>query len=167
MFVGISVFTQILIFFALPETRWPRSANSARGLVVPTTIVGSEKTNNDEEKRDASGEVMDAKQTDIVHLVGHGAPSRKQRYSLIPTVDRTYNPLTQLKNVAVLCFYAPVLFTNLWWLAVGGASVGFGFVTSSIWYAPPYLFTPGQVGLTALPSVRASFLAIHDRVSPR
>lgn len=161
MFVGITTFTQILIFVALPETRWTRTADSARGIAKITIL--SQDTSADEEKRGGIDQVISVHPSDVLGLVGRGAPSKKQRWSLIPTLDRSYRPLHQLKTVFILLTFPPVLLANCWWLAVGGAAVGFGFLSSQIFFPPPYLFTSGQVGLTALPNASARISSLYLR----
>lgn len=160
MNVGFTIATQLLIFFFLPETLWPRTAESARGIAVTvaphSNSISDEEAETDSQKQNGGAVVFEADQKEVVGLVGRGAPSKQQKYSLLPSLNRSYNPLTQLKNILVLCTFTPVIVANMYWVAIGGGSVAFGFLTSGIWYAPPYNFSPSQVGLTALANVGSS-----------
>lgn len=98
---------------------WPRTSDSARGIVasaaIPAETLTPSDDSTDEEKRPATGQVV-AEQTDVIALVGQGYPSRQQRWSLLPSLNRSYNPLTQLKNICITMTFAPVLLTNLWYV---------------------------------------------------
>ncbi|KAF4629069.1 hypothetical protein G7Y89_g9084 [Cudoniella acicularis] len=158
----------IMMIFMFPETRYPRdNSNSLSDSNSSTT--GKDTTNNDEPKTDSSvlntvttnEPTSEIKPTSSVHLTSDhihasrhtshivGRPSRAQ-FSLIPRLI----PNNALKHTIIRDVFAPIQIffypIILWVVFAFGMStnclLALNLTQSQVFAAPPYLFTPAQVG---------------------
>lgn len=161
MCAGLAIALEVAMFFFLSETLWHRTNASARGHVVEkvgaATDVDQDSLDDEAQKHaesrteDVTESTLTAEQAAIIANVGKGYPSKQQRFGVFPPRNKNYTVIQNFRDILALSTFAPVALFALWWAAIGGSATAQGYVAAQIWAAPPYLFTPSEVGMTNIP----------------
>jgi MFS family permease len=134
-------FFSLLFFF--PETRWLNRDQTKTPPTVPLVTHGD----NQKDKSELSEPQNTATVEDV--YLGSGKPGRAQ-YSLLQEIDREAlrRSFRHFITPAHLFFF-PIIFWAIWALAISAnCLVGINLLQSQALAAPPYNFTPAQIGYT-------------------
>jgi hypothetical protein len=157
---ALLVLTFLVVLVFLPETRYSRSLALASGDVV-ADLVTAETVDNDKDLSPAlplppTHATEEAGAT--IKLVGTGAPTSNQRWSVTNGRDPLYRPIDATLRVFVTATIGPAWIPVGWFAAVKGIAVGQSFIAAQIWQAEPYFFSNSAVGMTYIPSVCRFFV---------
>ncbi|KAF2002431.1 MFS general substrate transporter [Amniculicola lignicola CBS 123094] len=144
---GLSAFAIFLTALTFPETRFHRNNDLAKS--VPPSESGVLSANSEIEKGEIEQGTDSENSSILAAPVGKGRPSRQQFMPFQKVDSRWKMFIVRDTWTPVKVFFNPIIFWAGLMLAGPADLVLFFNITESVVFAaPPYLFTPQQVGYT-------------------